>query len=60
MSAFIISASIVGGLLLLFALLMACGYVKAPPDTAYIISGNKKKIVVGRAAVKIPFLQRFG
>lgn len=58
MNPFIISALIVGGLLVLFALLMACGYVKAPPDTAYIISGSKKKIIVGKSAIKIPFLQR--
>ena len=58
MSAFIIPTAIVGGIILLFLILFSSGYVKAPPDTAYIISGNKKKIVVGRAAVKIPFLQR--
>ena len=58
MSSFIIPTAIVGGIILLFLILFSSGYVKAPPDTAYIISGNKKKIVVGRAAVKIPFLQR--
>ena len=58
MSAFIIPTAIVGGIILLLLILFSSGYVKAPPDTAYIISGNKKKIVVGRAAVKIPFLQR--
>lgn len=47
-----------GGILLLIIILFASGYVKAPPDTAYIISGSKKKIVVGRAAVKVPFFQR--
>lgn len=35
------------------------GYVKAPPDKAYIISGlRKKRTVIGKAAVKIPFLER--
>lgn len=36
------------------------GYVKAPPDTAYIISGFKKepRILIGRAGIKIPFLER--
>ena len=36
------------------------GYVKAPPDKAYIISGLRKhsKIVIGKASVKIPFLDR--
>ena len=26
--------------------IMASGYVKAPPDTAYIISGLRKKIIM--------------
>ena len=36
------------------------GYVKAPPDVAYIISGLKKnpKILIGRAGIKVPFLER--
>ena len=36
------------------------GYVKAPPDKAYIISGIKKspKILIGRAGIKLPFLER--
>ena len=36
------------------------GYVKAPPDKAFIISGYRKtpKILIGRAGVKIPFLER--
>ncbi|GLC79596.1 flotillin family protein [Lacrimispora brassicae] len=38
--------------------ILASGYVKAPPDTAYIISGLKKKILIGRAGIKIPFLER--
>lgn len=40
--------------------ILASGYVKAPPDTAYIISGlkKKKKILIGRAGIKIPFLER--
>lgn len=38
--------------------IIASGYVKAPPDTAYIISGLKKKILIGRAGIKIPFLER--
>ncbi|MCH5255364.1 MAG: flotillin family protein, partial [Lachnospiraceae bacterium] len=44
----------------LFMLFMAIGYVKAPPDMAYIISGFKKKskIVIGRASIRIPFFER--
>lgn len=40
--------------------LLVSGYVKAPPDVAYIISGLHKKprILVGKAGIKIPFLER--
>lgn len=40
--------------------LLASGYVKAPPDVAYIISGlhRKPRILVGKAGIKIPFLER--
>lgn len=40
--------------------IIASGYVKAPPDVAYIISGfrRKPKILIGRAGIKIPFLER--
>lgn len=36
------------------------GYVKASPDTALIISGLRKnpKVLIGKAGVKIPFLER--
>ena len=39
---------------------MLTGYVKAPPDMAYIISGFRKepRILIGRAGVKIPFFER--
>lgn len=41
-------------------LLFLLGYVKAPPDTAYIISGlrKKKRILIGRAGWRIPFFER--
>ena len=40
--------------------LLASGYVKAPPDMAYIISGlhRKPRILIGKAGIKIPFLER--
>ena len=40
--------------------ILASGYVKSPPDIAYIISGLHKKprILIGKAGVKIPFLER--
>ncbi len=45
---------------LLLIIILASGYVKSPPDQAYIISGLKKdsRILVGRAGIKIPFLER--
>lgn len=45
--------AIIAVLLILFS-----GYVKAPPDTAFIISGFRKKIIIGKASIKIPFLER--
>lgn len=41
-------------------ILFACGYVKAPPDVAYVISGIGKnpRILIGRAGFKIPFFER--
>ena len=38
--------------------IMVTGYKKAPPDTAYIISGLRKKVIIGKASVKIPFFER--
>lgn len=33
-------------------------YVKAPPDKAYVISGLRRRVIIGRAGFKIPFLER--
>jgi len=42
-----------------FIVIMLIGYVKAPPDTAYMISGFRKtRILIGKAGVRIPFLER--
>ena len=38
--------------------IIASGYVKAPPDTAYIISGLRRKIIIGKSGIKIPLLER--
>lgn len=49
------------GLMVLFVIaLVAIGYVKAPPDKAYIISGlgKKRRILIGKAGFKIPFFER--
>ncbi len=43
----------------LVILLIILGYLKAPPDTAYIISGlGKKRILIGRAGWRVPFFER--
>ena len=41
-------------------LIFVAGYVKAPPDMAYIISGmkHKSKVVIGRASFRFPFFER--
>ena len=40
-------------------ILLIMGYLKAPPDTAYIISGlGKKRILIGRAGWRVPFFER--
>lgn len=51
---------IVAVVVLVILLFMAIGYVKAPPDMAYIISGVKKKskVVIGKASIRIPFFER--
>lgn len=53
---FIIPAIIVIAVLVV----LASGYLKAPPDVAYVISGLRKKprILVGQAGIKIPFFER--
>lgn len=44
----------------LVIVLFLIGYVKAPPDQAYIISGLKKegKVLIGRAGIRVPFFER--
>ena len=51
----ILPIAIVAAVLLLFFL----GYLKAPPDTAYIISGlGRKRILIGKAGWRVPFFER--
>lgn len=40
--------------------ILASGYVKALPDTAFIISGFQKgqRILIGKAGIKLPFFER--
>lgn len=48
---------VIAGLLLV--VIFSMGYVKAPPDTAFIISGFRKpRILIGQAGVRIPFFER--
>ena len=56
MIGFIIPALIAVALIII----ISCGYVKAPPDMAYLISGLRKKprVLIGQAGVKIPFFER--
>ncbi len=56
----VIKFAIPAGVVLLLIILLCIGYVKAPPDMAYIISGIKKKakIVIGKATIRIPFFER--
>ena len=51
---------LIGILVLLLLIGLPLGYVKAPPDTAYIISGIKKnpRVLIGRAGIRIPFFER--
>ena len=53
--AFFIAVAVV-----LVVVFLCMGYVKAPPDMAYIISGikRKSKILIGKAGIRIPFFER--
>lgn len=46
------------GIVLLVLFVVASGYKKAPPDTAYIVSGLRRRTVIGKSVIKIPFLER--
>lgn len=50
----------VGIVALLAIIFVVAGYIKAPPDTALIISGIRKKpkVLIGKAGFKIPFFER--
>ncbi len=51
---------LIGAVIVLTVILFAIGYVKAPPDMAFIISGVRKKakIIIGKASIRIPFFER--
>ena len=56
----IIKLTVIAAVVILLIVLLCVGYVKAPPDMAFIISGFKKKskIVIGKSTIRIPFLER--
>ncbi len=56
MEAILITIAVI--VIVLFLVIVTVGYKKAPPDTAFIISGLRKKVIVGKASIKIPFLER--
>ena len=47
-------------LIVCIVLILVPGYVKAPPDMAFIISGMQKRprILIGKAGIRVPFLER--
>ena len=55
-----ITIALIAAAVLIVVGIIISGYVKAPPDKAYIISGIKKnpKILIGRAGIKLPFFER--
>lgn len=55
-----VSMIITAVIVVFILILLFSGYLKAPPDVAYIISGIRKKprILVGKAGIRIPFFER--
>ena len=47
-------------IVILALIILKAGYIKAPPDTALIISGMHKKprVLIGKAGIRIPFFER--
>jgi len=49
----------VAGLVAVVIVLLVMGYLKAPPDTAFVISGlRKRRVLIGKAGLRIPFFER--
>ena len=53
-----LQAILIAAAVLFAVLLLVVSYVKAPPDMAYIISGLKRRTVIGSANFRIPFFER--
>lgn len=54
MAGILIGAAVVVAIVVI----LVTGYKKAPPDTAFIISGLNKRTIIGKASIKIPFFER--
>lgn len=54
------TVGVVAVIVVVLLVILISGYVKASPDTAVIISGLRKKpkVLIGKAGIKIPFLER--
>lgn len=55
-----ITIGIIATIVLFVVILIGTGYVKAPTDKAYVITGPRKKpkVLIGKAGIKIPFIER--
>ena len=51
---------LIGCIAVIFVIMLILSYVKAPPNTAYLISGLSKnpRVLIGKAGFKIPFFER--
>lgn len=50
----------IGFIIAVVIIVLVCSYIKAPPNTAYLISGLSKtpRILIGKAGFRIPFFER--
>ena len=59
MNSGLLIAVIIAIIVVLLIVTIPLWYVKSPPDKAFIITGlGKRKVIIGKSGVKIPFLQR--
>ena len=59
MNSGLLIAVIIAIIVVLLIVTIPLWYVKSPPDKALIITGlGKRKVIIGKSGVKIPFLQR--
>lgn len=49
---------VIGSVILLAVIILVSCRRVAPPDVAYIVSGLKKRVVIGKATVRLPILER--